>query len=577
MAGTTVDFDSLITTDVVACRIAEQYREWSLLREPKVSEWKELSKYLYATSTATTANAILPWSNTTTTPKLTQLMDNLHANYFAALFPRQKNFKFYPDDADANDKKKKDAVESYMLAKMRKQGYVDTMSELVYDYIRYGNCFALVDYIDESRIKETGEFVSGYTGPVVQRISPFDIVFNPTAAEFKSSPKIVRSIKTIGELAKEARRDPEMAETFRRLQTNRQNVLSTDVSYDKSDGFVADGFSNINQYYGSDYVEILTFYGDYYDVYSGELHEDRVVVVADRSILLSDTENPNWLGHSPIYHAGWRTRPDNLYAMGPLDNLVGMQYRIDHLENLKADVFDQIAYPMVIVQGEVEEFTFQPGERIYVGEEGSVRYLSPETTALNADFQIKALEDKMEELAGAPRQAMGIRTPGEKTAFEVQTLQDSSSRIFEHKAGSFDRTFIEPIINGMLEEGRRRMNVDEIIDILDEEGLTFFQTVTKADLNSNGKLVPFGARHFAERARRVQQINQLQSVKQADPSVAPHLSGKAMARILADEIDEPDLYGENIAIDEQLETQQRAQDAQVQNEEQLTQDAQLGI
>lgn len=48
----------------------------------------------------------------------------------------------------------------------------------------------------------------------------------------------------------------------------------------------------------------------------------------------------NWLGKTSIVHAGWRYRPDNLWAMGPLDNIVGMQYRIDHLENLKADAMD---------------------------------------------------------------------------------------------------------------------------------------------------------------------------------------------------------------------------------------------
>ena len=55
--------------------------------------------------------------------------------------------------------------------------------------------------------------------------------------------------------------------------------------------------------------------------------------------------------------------------MGPLDNLVGMQYRIDHLENLKADVFDQIAYPIIKIRGDVEDFDFEPAARIYMGEE----------------------------------------------------------------------------------------------------------------------------------------------------------------------------------------------------------------
>ena len=94
--------------------------------------------------------------------------------------------------------------------------------------------------------------------------------------------------------------------------------------------------------------------------------------------------------------------------MGPLDNLVGLQYRIDHLENLKADVFDQIAYPILKIKGgDVEDFVFEPGARIYLGDEGDVGYMSPDTTALQADLQIQNLADTMEEMAGAPRQGYG--------------------------------------------------------------------------------------------------------------------------------------------------------------------------
>ena len=145
--------------------------------------------------------------------------------------------------------------------------------------------------------------------------------------------------------------------------------------------------------------------------------------------------------------------------MGPLDNLVGMQYRIDHLENLKADVFDMIAHPIAKVQGFVEDFSFGPGEKIYVGEDGNVEFMRPDTTALNADTQIAILENKMEEMAGAPRQAMGIRTPGEKTAFEVQTLDNASSRVFMNKVSYFERNFLEPLINDMLELSRRNMEI----------------------------------------------------------------------------------------------------------------------
>jgi hypothetical protein len=233
---------------------------------------------------------------------------------------------------------------------------------------------------------------------------------------------------------------------------------------------------------------------------------------------------------------------------------------------------------VIKIRGDVEDFDFAPGARIYLGEEGDVGYLQPDATALQADLQIQLLENKMEEMAGAPRQAMGIRTPGEKTAFEVQSLQNSASRIFEHKTAHFERTFLEPILNAMLEVARRNMNMSDTIRVLDDAtGAILFRSITKDDITAKGKLVPVGARHFAERARRVQNLTQLYQLKLADPTIAPHLSGKEMAKIMAEELGEPNLYGENISVIEQLETQQTVQEAEMVNQEQLMAAQEMGI
>ena len=581
MAGETIEVSSVIDSDHMAVEIADRFREWSNFRQKKVEEWKELRNYLYATDTHTTRNAVLPWSNSTTTPKLTQIMDNLHANYFATLFPQQKWMRFEADSADSNKKAKRDVIQSYMENKTRKSGFVNTASDLIYDYIQYGNCFATVTWENKSTVKENGESVVNYVGPRMVRISPYDICFNPTASSFEKSPKIIKSIMTLGEVKAMIENDPSkeyMEQVFSKMLAARATVRGSDATFDKSEGFVADGFTSIQQYYSSDYVEILTFYGDFYDTEAQKLHQDRVITVMDRAYVLSNEENPSWLGQAPVFHAGWRPRPDNLYAMGPLDNLVGMQYRIDHLENLKADVFDQIAYPMLKIRGDVEEFDFEPAGRIYLGEEGDVGYLSPDGTALQADLQIRLLEDKMEEMAGAPKQAMGIRTAGEKTAFEVQSLQNAASRIFEHKTAHFERVFLEPILNAMLEVSRRNMNnADTIRVVNDEQGYSVFKSITKADITADGKIVPIGARHFAERARRVQNISQLYQIKLADPSVATHMSGKEFARILADELGEPTLFSENVAVGEQMETQMQMQEAEVVNQERLMAAQQAGI
>ena len=580
MAGETIELENILSPDNMAVQISERWREWSSLREKKIEEWKELRNYLYATDTRTTKNAMLPWSNSTTTPKLTQIMDNLHANYFATLFPQKTWFKFHAKSSEDNVKFKRNAIQAYMENKVDQSSFVNTASDILYDYIQYGNCFATVVWEENYNVKEKDNLVVNYIGPRLVRISPFDICFNPTASSFEKSPKIIRSINTLGEIRKMIEEDPSkeyMRDVFTKMTNARASVRGSDTQY-KADGFIADGFSSIQQYYESDYVEVLTFYGDYYDELTDKLYKDRVITIVDRAFVLSNEENESYLGHAPIYHAGWRPRPDNLYAMGPLDNLVGMQYRIDHLENLKADVFDQIAYPILKIRGDVEDFDFAPATRIYMGEEGDVGYLAPDATALNADMQIRVLEDKMEEMAGAPRQAMGIRTAGEKTAFEVQTLQNAASRIFEHKTAHFERVFLEPVLNAMFEVSRRKMNLSDTLRVFDTAtNSIIFQTITKDDITANGKIVPIGARHFAERARRVQSLTQLYQIKLSDPSVAAHMSGKEFARILAEELGEPTLFSENIAVQEQLETQQEVQEAEMQNDEMLAMKQQMGI
>lgn len=575
-----LDIESLINPDNLAKEIGIKWINYTTFRNEWEEEKKELRNYIFATDTRTTTDTggEQKWFNSTTTPKLTQTYDNLKANYSAALFPNSNWMRWEGETQEAVTKAKVDSIQNYMKNKLRQSKFEQTSDQLLDDFVLYGNCFATVSFESNVYDKE-GEYIPQYIGPKLNRISPFDIVFDPTVSEFKNSPKIIRSLISLGELSAMAKGgDTEMESLLNKIMTNRHAVVgASGVDEDKSQAYVADGFGSIEQYYTSEYVELLTFYGSIFDAHKKELKENVKIVVADRAYTVSEAPIASWLGQDPVFHAGWRSRPDNLYAMGPLDNLVGLQYRIDHLENLKADIFDLIAMPMLMVQGTVKEFEHEPGGRIYLGEEGSVAPLVPDSTALNADFQIQNLENKIEELAGAPRSAMGIRTPGEKTAFEVQTLENSASRIFQHKAAKFEREFLEPALNSMLESARRNMQTSDLIGTFDTDtGVTLFSSVTKEDITAKGKIVAKGARHFAERAQRLQNLNSILQAKQ-DPTIGVHLSGKEMAKIYSEELGEEKLYGENIAVDEQKSTQAASIDAEAETLEDQAVSAELGI
>lgn len=541
--------------------IGDKWHTWSTQRDGWVEEKKELRNYITATDTSTTSNSELPWKNSTTLPKLCQIRDNLHANYMAALFPNDEWLKWESYSIDLTEQQKAQAIQAYIANKARQSKMYSVVSQMVYDYIDYGNAFCDVEFVVEYKDDpETGERVPSYIGPRLVRISPLDIVFDITASTFKKSPKIVRSIRTIGELKTMAEDEPDnkyLKDALdKRMQMKELSGMYSVEDFDKAMGYDVDGFGSIHEYYQSNYVEILEFHGDYYDPINDELFRDMVITVADRSSVLRMEKSPHWSKGGTIEHVGWRLRPDNLMAMGPLDNLVGMQYRIDHLENLKADVFDLIAFPPLKVMGDVEDFVWAPGEKI-IATDGDVQMLAPNTTALNADMQIQMLEDKMELYAGAPREAMGVRTPGEKTAFEVQSLQNAAGRIFQEKATNFEINLLEPALNNMLEISSRNMVAADIVRVMDDElGVEVVMSVTREDITSTGKIRPIGARHYAAQAQLLQNLTGVFNGP-VGQMLMPHTSSKQLAKMVEDVLGlrRFDLFKDNVSIFEQAETQ----------------------
>lgn len=568
----TLDLHQFLGSEEIATTIANYWQTWDNLRARWIQEKKEIQEYIFATDTSQTGNATLPWKNKVHIPKLCQIRDNLHANYMATLRPNDNAFVWEGSDMESETREKRIAIQEYMANKLKQSNAWDDIEKLVLDYIDYGNVFAMPVFEARYANDPTGDKTPSYIGPRIQRIDPSDIAFDPTAPTFEKAPKIIREVMTIGTLAAKMEDHPELGylkEAFDRAMDKRAAFANhSQGDFKRNELYDIGGFTGFWQYFNSDYVEILNFYGDFFDKGTGELKKNHLISVVDRSVVIRDQQNENWLGVPPIRHAGWRRRQNNLYAMGPLDNLLGLQHRIDHLENAKADAFDLIVHPVLKVQGYVEDFNYGPGERIYAGEEGDVNFMSPDVTFLQADTQIAMYEEKMEEMAGAPKQAIGFRTPGEKTAYEVQSLENGANRVFNNKISHFEANFLEPLMNDMLELARRNLTEHDTIRIVDEETQAVsFKKITKEDLTARGRFRPIGARHFAQNAQVVQNLTQFAgSAIGQDPLVNAHFSGvrlaQAMEMLLG--LEKYKVFQPYIRVHEQAQLQQSSGDLQQQ-------------
>jgi hypothetical protein len=187
--------------------------------------------------------------------------------------------------------------------------------------------------------------------------------------------------------------------------------------------------------------------------------------------------------------------------------------------------------PDRVIIGNVQEEKRGPVTTYYIDDgNGNVFNLSPDSTVLTADQQIQYKEAQMEAYAGAPREAMGLRTPGEKTKFEVETLANAATRLFQTRLEDFDEQLVTPVLQGELECAVNNLLTSDIAKVLDKDfGVEEFISITRDDLNVRGRLVALGSTHFAMRSKMVKELQQFSAILAGDTELRNHFPAKKRA------------------------------------------------
>lgn len=540
MPTKTFDIAVNLPKESLAENIAAKWKTWLDARASWESRYRKVLEYLYSTTTDTiTGQRTNPWSANVHIPKLTQLRDVLVTYELESLFSLSDYYDFKGFTQDANTKENRSIIKDLLKTILDEGNFKDKVRELVEDYIDSGNAFAMPVWCTETVKDSSGMKRIFWEGTKALRINPLDIVFDPTASSFKDSPKIIRTVVSIGELAAMAEKDPVMKDAFNRALGIRKNVMTAMTNGDtiKDEQISIAGFGNWTTYFNSEVVELLTFYGSLYEVKDQKLHENVKITIMDRTTVLKEEPLEDYNGYDIIFKGGYRDCKDILWAMSPLDNLLGMQARIDFLENKRSDCYDAVINPIKVITGNVDmPDALGPGDEIRKDADADVKYLMPDTSILTADNQIAMYEAKMEEFVGSPKEVLGFRTPGEKTMFEVNQLMTAATRLFHKQINKFEREILEPLINSQLQlylhkkAGQtlhlKHWNADnnyyEFVDIPVE------------DIKALGRIVVSGSEIAQDKAQMAQALQMLgQNPLFLDEAVRNNFSPAVLGQIFA--------------------------------------------
>lgn len=554
--------------------VSEEWQQKNDARVQLHSHWDDIRRYVYANDTRFTTAASTPWKNQSTRNKLARIRDMLVTTYVRNLIPTEDFFRWQRDASitKANQKFPDDMItriQEYQLYKNRSRHirFRETIIALLNDWVIFGNTFAGVDFVQKFKTDPEGQSKLTFQGARPLRYTPHNVAIDSEAMSYADSCVIHREVISrasfftnlkdyYDEEALEKLRDmnkpgPELQDWIKKQHQNHDGI-------------------NWFEHFDRDEIELIEYFGSIYDPDTDTYFDNQHIVIADKFVVLVLRPNVTNSGEKPIFHSGWRLRPDNLWGQGPLDNILGLQYRIDHVENLKADSTDFMAMPVIVTSGDgiQEQFKWEPGAQWNVPTNASVEILYPDPKIPLWNDEIITYERTMEELAGVPRETAGFRTPGEKTAFEVDQLMGNADGFFEDKLMAFEQDVLEPLLNQMLEVNLNTLTSEEIAAVFPEEILAPSEEVVeqlKEALNE-GRFYVTGSKHYKARQRKVQEIQNLLQIGLASEQTIPHVSIFAALKALEKEIgiEEEGIISFGAAIEESAGLQMKQQEVEQQ-------------
>jgi hypothetical protein len=190
---------------------------------------------------------------------------------------------------------------------------------------------------------------------------------------------------------------------------------------------------------------------------------------------------------------------------------------------------------VLLALGEVElPEQVTPGTVISGDATATVRYMHPDVSILQSGTLMADYMALMEEYAGAPREMMGFRTPGEKTAFEYSQMMNAAQRVFQKKIRNYE-LMSEELINAALHLYLHE-SAGQSIELKvwnSEVGVSLFTKVNVDDIRGDGQIRAVGSVSYADKAKLAQSMQQLgNSALFMDPTVLANISPAKLGEAL---------------------------------------------
>lgn len=448
-----------ITLEQDATRIVEavvdKWETWTQQRRAKEHDWQECVMN-YLCEIDQTKYAAWPWRSQVADTLSQETGDTVASSIINGLFPLNEKF-LELEGEDADSMANAPQMQAYLEAQLKRTQFIESVRPWAKQLAVIGNAPYLGSFgpvrkpfrrrlaqqnLKTKKVSYVTETVS--TTPTIRfrSLDAFDVVFDPMAMSQDESAMIWRLVTTKARVL--AMPNLENLDAIEPMDGTAPTQPADAIKDQRARAFGIQAPAGDVTERDPNKVELLLFYGDL--ELDGELVEDQIIVVANRTVLLRAEREPFWAGR-PIGWGGYDQLWMTGYEKGPLEPIRGVQSLIDTFQNQKADILNLIingAFAYVndgII--DPDNLWLRPGGFIEVGDLNNLKPLQPSSNVALTYTEIGQLREQAERSSGKSRFDMGQAPGGRRTAYEANLIRGGGS--------SRSNDILKHIANGPME------------------------------------------------------------------------------------------------------------------------------
>lgn len=244
------------------------------------------------------------------------------------------------------------------------------------------------------------------------------------------------------------------------------------------------GLQNIDK--PTNKVELLEYWTD-----------DRIIVVANRSVVIRNEENPYHHRKKPFVRLVDVLVPHEFYGIGEIEPIEDLQYELNSLRNQRMDNINLIINRMwKVVRGadiDLKQLVSRPGGIIEVDDMDDIQELEiQDTTRASIENVIELVRRDMDNADGVYDYARGETTDRRETATTASILSQAANERFKLKVTLMEDMGIRRLGVLLVQLNQQYITTTKAIRILGEDGMNF-KEVSPDEIRGQFDVMPLGS------------------------------------------------------------------------------------